>query len=665
MREKPRLIAVSVSLAMLAACQAGQIEQARISTQSVAEIEQDGLVFRDLNRNSSLDPYEDWRLPAEERADDLLARMTLEEKVGQIAHGNIFPASGGEGEDEPIYDMDYLGFTMQAQKITAFLPYVSAKPAQFAAANNAVQAMAENGRLAIPATISTDPRHHFFGLVGASSAGEGYSLWPEPIGLAALDDPELTQRFGQIAAQEYRATGFNQALSPQADLATEPRWARIYHSFGEDPEIAARMVGAYIRGFQGGDDGVQPGHVSAVVKHWVGYGAAKDGWDSHNYYGRFADLSEEDLQQHLRPFESAFDVSVSSVMPAYSVFDGLTVNGDPVEPVGAGYSSVLVRGLLRGTYGFDGVVLSDWAITNDCVSTCRNGAPAGEVPRVDRDIATSWGVEDLSIPERFALAMNAGVDQFGGVNDVSPILEAVEQGLIAQDRIDRSVKRILIKTFSAGLFENPFVEVDAVSSMVNTEESRSLGLAAQSRAMVVLKRDVDSTPLLQEAEGRLYLHNFSSELMSQSGFVLSDNPSQSDVAIVRLSAPFELLHPQFFFGSKQHEGSLAFDPDGEEMALLRQLDAAGTRIILSVALDRPAILTDVAPFADVLLVEFGASDAALLNVLDGTIEAEGKLPFELPSSMQAVETQISGKPADSADPLYQIGTPSLSSDASK
>ena len=626
--------------------------QAELSTREVALIGADGFEFRDLNKNEKLDPYEDWRLSVGERAADLLGRMTLEEKVGQIAHGNIWP-NAPFGAPATGYDLAAAEDVMSAARITAFIPFATLNYLTFVEQNNAIQQMAERGRLGIPATISTDPRHHFMTSIGASTAGEGFSQWPEPLGFAALNDEDLVTRFAQIAAREYRATGFSQALSPQADLATEPRWTRIHHTFGEDPSVAARMVHAYIRGFQGGDDGVSAGNVSTVVKHWVGYGAAKDGFDSHNYYGRFGDLAEEDLDTHITPFKQAFAADVSGVMPAYSIFEGLTVNGKPVEPVGTAYSKVMIDGLLRGEYGFDGVILSDWAITADCPEVCQNGRPPDAYPDPDAEVATAWGVLELSRPERFALAMAAGVDQFGGVNDTGPILAAVQQGLISEERINQSVLRVLKKTFATGLFESPFASPENAERVVNTSEAQKLALEVQSRSMVTLQRDLDG-PLLAPGGQKLFLFNADSSAFEEAGYSVVRDFDEADVAVVRLSAPYETLHPNYFFGMQQHEGSLAFDPQGEELQTLRELNDAGVRVIVDVALDRPAILTDIVELADTLIVNFGASDRALLRALDGTVEPAGRLPFELPSSMQAVERQASGVPADSDDPLFPL-----------
>ena len=657
-----RTNATIASWLLLGACQPADVPQApgspvgvdqvAVSTRAIDTVEADGLRFRDLNRNGSLDPYEDWRLSPGERADDLLGRMTLEEKAGQLAHGNI-QSDSPFGVPAKAYDMSPVAAAVLNDHVTTFIVFASLNFLGYVEQNNAVQEIAERGRLGIPATISSDPRHHFLTLFGGRLPEEGFSRWPEPTGFAALDDEELTFRFASIAAREYRATGFSQALSPQADLSTEPRWGRIHHTFGEDADVAARMVGAYIRGFQGGSDGVQPGHVSTVVKHWVGYGAARNGFDSHNYYGRFADLAEEDLPNHLTPFNAAFDVHVSGVMPAYSIFDGLAIEGQAVEPVGAAFSEVLIDDLLRTQHDFNGLVLSDWSIVFDCSDACLNGLSPGQSPDLDEDISTAWGVLDLTVPERFALAMKAGVDQFGSVIDPGPILAAVEQGLLAERRIDQSVRRILILKFATGLFESPFVDAETAKSIVNSPQTQALALETQSRSMVLLKAPVDE-PLLGKPKQALFLVNAEADVFEQAGHDVVSDIGDADVAIVRLSAPYETLHPNYLFGALQHEGSLAFDPDGEEMTMLRDLQQSGARVIVDVFLDRPAVLTNVVELADVLIGNFGASDLALLRALDGTVPPEGRLPFELASSMDAVERQDSGKPADSEDPLFPL-----------
>ncbi len=234
-------------------------------------IRHEGEWFRDLDHDGQVSPYEDWRLPVEVRARDLVGRMTLAEKVGLMLHGT-FPASGPFGMlgYGPVYDTAAAERLILGAGVTCGITRLALPPADFATQNNALQTIAARGRLGIPLTISTDPRHHFKATAGASNAAVGFSQWPETLGLAAIDDVGLVRRFGEIVRQEYRAVGITMALSPQADLATSPMWPRIDGTFGEDPTRVRAMVGAYVEGLQGGRSGVTPSGVAAVVKHWVG-----------------------------------------------------------------------------------------------------------------------------------------------------------------------------------------------------------------------------------------------------------------------------------------------------------------------------------------------------------------------------------------------------------
>ncbi len=244
--------------------------------------------FRDLDHNGRMEPYEDRRLPVDARVADLIGRMTLEEKVGTLLHGTLPAVDSPIGASRKGYDLAAIETLMARRGITSMLSRLAMPPARLAAQNNAVQRVAERSRLGIPITISTDPRNHFSIVAGASVAAAGFSQWPEPLGFAALGDEALVRHFGRIAAREYRAVGLHMALSPQADLATEPRWPRALGTFGGDARKVSALTAAYVEGFQGGAAGLTRGGVATVVKHWAGYGAAAEGFDGHNFYGRFA-----------------------------------------------------------------------------------------------------------------------------------------------------------------------------------------------------------------------------------------------------------------------------------------------------------------------------------------------------------------------------------------
>ena len=618
-------------------------------------LQQDGVRFRDLNRNGVLDAYEDRRLSPEQRARDLVARMTLEEKAGVMMHGTArsdgptgFAGMGG------AYDTAAIRVLIDSVKVNSMITRLGGSdPAALAAQSNALQAIAERSRLGIPVTISTDPRNHFQYVPGTSSQSNRFSQWPEALGLAAIGDTALTRRFGDIVRQEYRAVGIHMALSPQADLATEPRWGRITGTFGEDAALAERQVRAYVTGFQHGSAGLDSGSVVTVVKHWVGYGAAKDGFDSHSYYGRFATFPGRNLEYHVRPFLGAFAAQVGGVMPTYSILEGATWAGQPIEPVGAGYSRQLLTDMLRVRYGFRGIVVTDWGITRDCPERCRNGVPAGERPTF-ADLAMPWGVETLSMRARFVKAVQAGVDQFGGTERADLLVEAVHAGELSEARLDSSVVRVLAQKFALGLFEDPYVDAAAAARLVGNETFQAAALDAQRRALVLLENKGHLLPLRRVS--RVYLHGISAEAATREGWTVVTDPAQADVAIVRLSAPFERLHPQYIFGSFLHEGSLAFDTkDGDPDYEAFTRASAVVPTIVTVYLDRPAILTPLKDKARALIANFGVSDAALLDLLTGRARPQGRLPFDLPSSMTAVEAQLPDVPHDSARPLYPFG----------
>jgi beta-glucosidase len=651
-------VGTCIATALSVPAQAQMPAQPRLGTRGLPVIEQGGLRFKDHDRNGRLEPFEDWRLTPDARARDLASRMTLEEKAGTMMHGTA-RTLGGFGPPRPGrgagYDTAANRLLIDSAKVTSLITRLGGAPAFLAAQNDALQEIAERSRLAIPLTVSTDPRHHFQYVFGASVAPGGYSQWPEPLGFAAVADTALVRRFADVARREYRAVGIHMALSPQADLATEPRWSRINGTFGEDAALAGLMVRAYVEGFQGGANGVTREGVATVVKHWVGYGAAREGWDSHNYYGRLAHVDARSLAYHVRPFLAAFAARAAGVMPTYSILEGATLDGRPVERVGAGFNQQLLGDLLRRRHGFRGMILTDWAITNDCNARCRDGAPAGTRPSF-ADLGMPWGVESLPMRARFAKAVRAGVDQFGGTESADMLVAAVRARELTEARLDSSVVRVLAQKFALGLFEDPYVDPAEATRRVGTMESREQALAAQRRALVLLENRDGILPLRARGAGplRVYLHGVAREAAARAGWAVVDDPAQADVAVVRLAAPFETPHPGWIFGAMQHEGSLEFRGDDSTYAAFERISAV-VPTVATVYLDRPAILTGVRARAKAILGNFGVSDEALVDVLSGRAKPEGRLPFELPSSMAAVRAQRPDLPHDSARPLYRFG----------
>ncbi len=397
-----------------------------------------GFKFKDLNRNGKLDKYEDWRLPVDERAKDLAKRMSVEQIAGlmlysghQAVPANEFGFAADTYNGKPFSQSSANPWDLSdAQKkflkddnLRHVLLVGVQSPEVAAKWSNKMQAYVEGIGLGIPANNSSDPPRHSGQVTGSTvaefnaGAGGEISVWPDGLGMAATFEPELVKRFGQIAAQEYRALGIGTALSPQIDLATEPRWYRASMTFGESPKLATDMTRAYIDGFQTsfGKDEITDGwggykSVNAMVKHWPSGGPEEGGRDGHWAFGKFAVYPGNNFETHLKPFtEGAFKLDgktsmASAVMPYYTISYNQAKDGTNLAN---GFSKYIVTDLLREKYGYDGVVCTDWLITGD------EGKSPGDF------MGKPWGgVEDKTVAERHYIALMAGMDQFGGNNEM-------------------------------------------------------------------------------------------------------------------------------------------------------------------------------------------------------------------------------------------------------
>ena len=628
-----------------------RIPQPVIAARAVKTLQIAGLQFKDLNKNGKLDVYEDWRQSPPVRVKDLVAQMTLEEKAGTMMHGTL--RTGGPMGSVGFgtgYDLEAIRKLMQDAKVNSFITRLQAPPRQMAEENNKLQELAEASRLGIPLTISTDPRHHFQYTAGISSDGAGFSQWPETLGFAAVGDAVLMERFGAIARQEYRAVGIHMALSPQADLATEPRWSRITGTFGEDAQLTKKMVQAYITGFQNGATGLNKDSVITVVKHWVGYGAQPEGFDGHSAYGKTSVFPKNNFNYHIIPFTGAFAANVAGVMPTYPILKNVSLHGKPLEPVGAGFSKQLLTDELRGRYKFNGVIVSDWAITNDCTGPCVEGLPPGVQP-TPQYIGMPWGVENLTRSERFIKGVSAGLDQIGGTEDSAILVEAVKAGKLTEARLAESASRILLQKFQQGLFENPYVDAGVI--VIGNTSFEKAAFQAQCSSLTLLENKNKTLPLNSKIK-KLYLYKINPEVARERGFTVVEKPEDADLAIIRTVAPFEVLHPNYFFGARMHEGDLGFKDGNPDYEAIKAASAKVPTVV-TIYLDRPAILTNVKDRVAALLGNFGVSDAALFDVLMGKTIPQGRLPFELPSSMEEVKAQAEDTPHDTAHPLYRFG----------
>ncbi len=592
---------------------------------------EDGLPFRDLNKNGKLDIYEDPRQPIEARVEDLLGQMTLEEKAGMLfingsvvnEDGSIEEKPSGPGHGRAAINL------ITGQKMNHFnlgeIPGVQV----VATWHNKLQRFAEGTRLGIPVTIASDPRNHFARTI-YSMAADNFSQWCEPLGFAALDDVDLVRQFADFARQEYLAVGIRVALHPQVDLATEPRWPRISGTFGEDAHLTARLTKAYIAGFQGTSIG--PHSVACMTKHFPGAGPQCEGLDSHFEFQKGQIYPGQYFDYHLIPFEAAFDAHTAAIMPYY----GIPVDQTD-ENVAMSFNKAIITGLLREKYKFDGVVCTDWGLITD-------------VHRIDTVWpARAWGVEHLSEPERVLKALDAGVDQFGGESCPEYVVELVKTGWLSEARVDQSVCRLLRLKFQLGLFDNPFVDENLVPQIFGHPSAVAAGLTSQQRGMTLLKNEGQVLPL--QGQPKIFVKNIDPAIAKRYAEVVTA-PEQADFAIIRLETPWVPIETANTFASSFHHGDLDFK--GEAKAeILDLLQTVPTIVVLY--LDRPAVIPEISASAKALLCEYGADDSAVLNVVFGKARPEGKLPFELPSSMEAVRSQKADVPYDSENPLYPFG----------
>ncbi|MET0885205.1 MAG: glycoside hydrolase family 3 N-terminal domain-containing protein [Mycetocola sp.] len=563
-------------------------------------------------------PYEDPTLSVDQRTEDLLSRMTLEDKAGLM-----FQPMGSFGDfDAP----GFLGSPSTRQVLDRRINHINILTApsarEIAEWHNAIQREAQKTPLGIPFTISSDPRHAFSDNPAAALLSGPFSQWPEFLGFGALDDAELTERFANIVRREYLAVGIRVALHPQIDLATEPRWARASGTFGESAEVAGRLGVAYLRGLQGSEVGAES--VSTMAKHFPGGGPQLNGEDPHFDYGREQVYPGGQFDLHLQPFKDLIAAGVSQLMPYY----GMPV-GTKYEEVGFSFNKQIITGLLREELGYDGIVCTDWGILS----------------------RTFWGVESLSFEERMLKSLDAGVDQFGGEHRPAVLVDLIRTGRAEETRLDASVRRLLREKFRLGLFDSRFVDADAADAIVGTSEARAAGLDAQAASLVLLANREGAAKLPLAGQPTVYVEGVDPQaLAGWANVVLT--PEEADVAIVRTSAPWEERGSKGEIESFFRAGSLEFHE--EELAHLRAI-AAIVPLVVDVNLDRPAILAPLLEIASAVTANFGASPEAFARVIFGAAEPQGRLPFDIPSSMSAVEASRSDVPFDTADPTFHFG----------
>jgi len=683
----------------------------------------DGLAFKDLNKNGKLDAYEDWRLPVDERAKNLASQMTVEQIAGLMlysAHQAIPSAGGGPFGASTYNSKPFKESGAQSSDLTdqqkKFLTDDNLRhvlitsvesPAVAAQWNNNAQALVEGIGLGIPANNSSDPRHGSDSYAEFNAgAGGKISMWPGTVGIAASFDPELMKQFGDIASKEYRALGIATALSPQIDLGTEPRWSRFEGTMGEDPALAVDMARAYVDGFQtstgAGEIAGGWGYksVNAMVKHWPGGGPEEGGRDAHFGYGEYAVYPGKNIKDHLKPFtEGAFKLQgktgmASAVMPYYTIsFNQDTVNK---ENVGNSYNKFLITDMLRGKYNYDGVVCTDWMITKDT----RN---------VFVFQGKCWGVEKLTEAERHYKAIEAGVDQFGGNNEMGPVIEAYKMGVkehgeeYMRKRFEQSAVRLLRNIFRVGLFENPYLDQAETEKVVGNPEFMKAGYDAQLRSVVMVKNHAKTLPLKKQLKVYVpqkytpggknwfgietkesWMDAIKPELVNKY-FQLVSKPEEADFALVCIDSPkggvgyseddlkkngngyvpISLQYgpykaefaretsiaggsPFETFTNRSYKGKSVTASNIQDMKTVNETKAKMGKkpVVVVVKASNPMVFSEIEKSADAILVQMGVQSQAILDIVSGTVEPSALLPFQMPADMKTVEEQKEDVPRD-------------------
>jgi len=633
-----------------------RVQQPVLGARTASILTLNGLKFKDLNRNNQLDRYEDWRLSAEERSRDLLAKMSVEQKVGfmlisdtrlkneRSGFGSNQPAPTGPitsefSEDDivqssniftrrplPTPVMNAAGTTKGVTQfhLRHFILRANVSARTTAEWANRLQALCESQPLGIPAIVASNPRNHITAsaAMGTSVGKTVFSVWPGELGLSAMRDPELVREFADIARQEWAAVGLRKGYMYMADIATEPRWQRVDGTFGENADWAGRMITEIVLGFQGKTLG--PASVALTTKHFPGGGATKAGQDPHFEFGKEEVFPGGMLENNLIPFKAAIKAGTSSIMPYYSM-----PVGTKYEQVAYAYNKGILSDLLRKELGFTGIINSDTG-------------PIDMMP---------WGVENLSLTERYKKSLEAGVNLYSGNANPAKLLETVQTGMVDMALIDDSVLRLLREKFLLGLFENPYVDEDAAEKLVGNPRFTERANLVLRKSIVLLRNEARTLPL--KAKTKVYFESYQKKYGTPPtgpGTVYApanpqayavefvNTPEAADVILLWIAPSMQPL-----FGSDGSPLQLTLSKCAVEVGYINAL-AAKKPTILALNYTNPWIIDEVyntktKSNMPAVLATFGTTPEALLDIVTGKFKPTGKMPFTTPLSESAASQQ--------------------------
>ena len=645
-RSAAALSAAAMTAALLsgaAFAQGETYEQPELNPHSKSIIEADGYQFIDLNGNGTLDVYEDWRQDAETRAADLVGQMTAREKIAQMQHPTYLPRA--DGKIAP-YLQDYCTDYGIGMLLIRELNSVEAA----ATTMNTIQEYAEASRLGVPVLVSMDSVHGLSYVSGAT-------VTPHNLALAATRDEELVTKLAEIARDEHLAVGVRMTLSPEADIASEPRWGRVMETFGEDPDLVTRMVTAQVVAFQNGRDGLNTGSIVACMKHFPGAGPQMEGKDTSPIIS-----SEETLQVHLKPYYAALEVNVASIMPYYSVPLALDMENSAIG------SKATLQDLLRDEMGFTGIIQTDW----------------GMIWAIQEALGTMTG-EEVSDEEAILIGVTQSrVDGIGGesIRLIDLMEEYTQEGKIDEAILTAAATRIVKVKFEMGMFENPYCDVDYAVSFVGNEENQKVNLQAAREAMTLLKND-GALPLDPDAKQTILVcgpRAFDMDSLvggwssAQEGMTIADAVAayagenttvlteKEDVEVIReLAQQADVIIVSVGEPSYQHDPVWGYDTleiVSSQQEILEAAVASGKTVITVVTGGRPYILTWCDENTNAILEAYypGAQGGiAIGETLFGLNNPTGKTPMQFPRNMESVNDQEGDVSFDLEDPLYDYG----------
>jgi len=637
-------------------------------------------------------PYKDSRLTTEQRVNDLLGRMTVEEKVGQLSKLLGWEMYEKKGKHVGVSDklkkavkeqhIGLLWATLRADPWTQKTLLNGLNPIEAARATNAIQRyMLDSTRLGIPLLLSEEAPHGHMAI--------GATVFPTAIGQASTWNPNLIQRMASTIALETYAVGGKNGYGPVLDLARDPRWSRTEETYGEDPYLTGKMGIAMIRGFQGEKIGQQD-KIIGTLKHFVAY-AAPDG--GHN--GESVSFGERSLRHYfLSPFEKAVKSGAGSVMTAYNSIDGIPCSANPW----------LLKDILRKDWGFTGFVVSDLLSIS--------GLNGGHATAATAEEAASQSIQ-------------AGLDvDLSGSGYGPNLLKAMQQGLVEPAVLDTAVARVLRMKFNLGLFDRPYVDEKQVIQKVATAQNKSVARAVARESIILLKNEKNILPLSKslkriavigpnadnaynqlgdytapQADGKVQTVltgiraavGKGTQVDYVKGCAIRDTTKSDIPAAVAVAQQADAVvlilggsSARDFKTSYQATGAANVDPNtvsdmesgegfdrvsldmmGDQLKLMKAIQATGKPVVLVTIMGRPLNLNWAAEYIPAIVNGWYPGQEgglAIADVLFGDYNPAGRLPISVPRSVGQLPVHYNHtKPKHhdyvemSAKPLYAFG----------